>query len=178
MIFHTEDNTNYNTTSYFSSGAVRTCPCENNLPKCGKVIKCNVYPGETLQVSLVALGQRSGTVPSTVRSTIYLGTGDLLNHQYHQQASKTCTKLNYTVFSLSQFVGLAIHAERSPCSTDTYIKQPTLDVSLYQTCPPGFNICVSTKSCVCVQRLEQYTYQCIITKNFRTNIKPIFLGWV
>ena len=78
MIFHTEDNTNYNTTSYFSSGAVRTCPCENNLPKYGKVIKCNVYLGETFQISVVAL-----TVPSTVRSTIYLGTGDLLNHQYH-----------------------------------------------------------------------------------------------
>ena len=177
MIFHTEDNTNYNTTSYFSSGAVRTCPCENNLPKCGNVIKRNVYPGETFQVSVVALGQRSGTVPSTVKSTIYHGLGDLLNHQYHQQASKTCTKLNYTVFSLSQFVGLAIHAERSPRSTDTYIKQSTLNVSLYQTCPPGFNISESTKSCVCVQRLEQYTHQCIIKNLGQISSQHFWVGY-
>jgi len=95
MIFHTEDN---NTTSYISSGPVRICPRENNLPKCGKVIKLNAYPGETFQASVVALGQRNGTVPSTVRSTIYHGLGDLLDHQYHQQTSGTCTKLNYTVF--------------------------------------------------------------------------------
>ena len=36
-------------------------------------------------------------------------------------------------------------------------------VTINQTCPPGFNISVSAKSCVCEQRLAQYTNQCIIT---------------
>ena len=125
-------------------------------------IERQVYPGETFQVSVIALGQRNGTVPSTV-STIYLGTGDLPPSQYHQQVNNTCTKLNYTVRSLSQRVGIELHAESSPCSN--YKLLPTITVNLYQTCPPGFNISESKKSCVCVSRLAQYAHQCNITNN-------------
>ena len=156
------DSNDYNTTSVISSEPIGICPCENNLPDCMNFIECEVYPGETFQVSVVALGQRNGTVPSTV-STIYLGTGDLSDSQYHQQVNNTCTKLNYTVRSLSQTVGIELHAESSPCSN--YQLLPTLTVNLHQTCPPGFNISESKKSCVCVPRLAQYAHQCNITNN-------------
>ena len=125
-------------------------------------IEREVYPGETFQVSVVALGQRNGTVPITV-STIYHGTGDLLGSQHHQQVNNTCTKLNYTVHSLCQRVGVELHAESSPCSN--YELLPTLTVNLCQTCPPGFNISESEKSCVCLPKLAQYTHQCNITNN-------------
>ena len=74
----------------------------------------SVYPGETIQLSVVAVGQRNGTVPSIVRSTISnLKFGfenanakpagaHLRDSQYLQQARITCTELNYTVFSLHQ----------------------------------------------------------------------------
>ena len=48
--------------------------CENNLPDCRwpfYQFPRTVYPGEIFQVSVVAVGQRNGTVPSTVRSAIY-----------------------------------------------------------------------------------------------------------
>ena len=64
-----EDNTN----SSISSDPLRICPCEN-LPNCserGSWSQYTVYPGENFQVSVVAVGQRNGTVPSTVRSAIY-----------------------------------------------------------------------------------------------------------
>ena len=162
MVFNIH-NIDYNTTSKISSNAVHVCPCENNLPNCSMLIEHEVYPGETFQVSVVALGQRNGTVPSLVRSVIYVGSGELVSSQYLQQASKFCTKLNYTVHSLSRFVGIAFHVEGNPCSSNQYLKRPTLSVYLHQTCPPGFNISESKRSCVCVPRLAQCAHLCNIT---------------
>ena len=162
MIFNIH-NTDYSTISNISSNAVSVCPCENNLPNCSMLIEREVYPGETFQVSVVALGQRKGTVPSSVRSVIYVGSGKLQSSQYLQQASDSCTKLNYTVHSLSRFVGIVFHAEGNPCSTDKYLKQPTLIVHLYQTCPPGFKISESAQSCICEPRLAQCVHPCNIT---------------
>ena len=62
---------------------------------------CTVYPGETFQVSVVAVGQRNGRVPSTVRSAIdniQYPDDKLLDSEHLQQTDNTCTKLNYTVF--------------------------------------------------------------------------------
>ena len=162
MVFNIQ-NIDYNTMSKISSNAVHVCPCENNLPNCSMPIEREVYPGETFQVPVVALGQRNGTVPSLVRSVMYVGSGELVSSQYLQQASKFCTKLNYTVHSLSRFVGIAFHVEGNPCSSDQYLKRPTLSVYLYQTCPPGFNISESKRSCVCVPRLAHYAHPCNIT---------------
>ena len=121
-----------------------------------------VYPGETFQVSVVAAGQRDGIVPSTVRSVTDQLEGKLLDYQYLQQANSTCTKLSYTVFSLSDSVTIELQAEGSLCSVfeSTYIynkKQLDIFVRLNQTCPPGLNISDSEKSCVCEQRLAKYT---------------------
>ena len=55
MIFNIH-NTDYSTISNISSNTVSVCPCENNLPNCSMLIEREVYPGETFQVSVVALG--------------------------------------------------------------------------------------------------------------------------
>ena len=65
---HIDNDTEYSTTSTISSDPLQICPCENNLD-CSVswyIIPRTVYLGETFQVSLVAVGQRGGTVPSTV----------------------------------------------------------------------------------------------------------------
>ena len=116
---------------------------------------------------MVAVGQRDGTVSSTVRSTARTDTVifydiNLLDHEYLQQTNNICTKLNYTVFALSQHVVLVLHPEGSPCSK--YIDGKLyIAVNLNQTCPPGFNISEFARSCVCEPRLAQYTNQCNIT---------------
>ena len=103
MIVHS-NNTDYNTTSNISSDPIQICLCEHNLPECsGSVIRRTVYPGEIFETSVVAVGQRHGTVPGRVVSIIVqaLSTGHLPDSQHLQQAKTTCTKLNYTVLSLS-----------------------------------------------------------------------------
>ena len=162
MISHNID-TDYRTTSNISSDALGVCPCENNQPVCKRITQLEVYPGETFHVSVLAVGQRAGTVPSTVRSIIVLGQVDLQPFQYLQAANNSCSNLSYTVFSLSQHVGIQLHAEGSQCSKYQYEILPLISLSLNQTCPPGFTISRSEKSCICEPRLIKYTRQCNIT---------------
>ena len=168
MLVNTDDNTNSN----ISSNPFHVCRCENNLPNCSESsydVPHTVYPGETFQVSVVAVGQRHGTVPTTVRSNIHMqtSTSDLLYSQYVQKVNRNCTKLNFTVFSLSTSMTVELRADNSlyvqsfQCFPYEYML--VITVNLNQTCPPGFNISELEKSCVCEQRLAEYTQKCNIT---------------
>ena len=171
-LVHIDHENDYNITSNISSYPIHICPCKNSLPDCRLSYgprNLQVYPGETFQVSVVAVGQRDGTISSVVRSTartnsrysFFLWPVNLLDYQYLQRTNNTCTKLNYTVFSLSQQVLLVLHPEGSPCST--YGELMTISVTINQTCPPGFYNSKPARSCVCEPRLAQYTNQCNIT---------------
>ena len=164
MLVHNND-TDHKTTSTISSNPLRICYCENNLPDCTNsvyIFPRTVYPGETFQVSVVAVGQKDGTVPSRVISTTDPGS-NLHASQYLQQANNTCTKLNYTVLSLCLTVNIGLQAEGSLCSNYDISTQQIVEVITHQTCPPGFNLSESAKSCVCEPRLAQYTNNCTIT---------------
>ena len=166
MIVHNDD-THYSTASNISSDPIYTCLCK--IPDCSSLwydVRHTVHPGETFQVSVVAAGQRHGTVSSGVISKIdqSLTPGDdLPDSQRLQQAKSTCTNLNYTLFSLAQTVKIKLHAEGNPCASFGGIYILDIHVKLNQTCPPGFNISFSNKSCVCEQKLAQHTHQCHIT---------------
>ena len=168
MLVHIE---NDNTNSSISSEPYHICPCENNRPDCSKSDKVfAVYPGETFQISMVAVGQRNGTVPATVRghlassdhSQLYSTTsvGNLHPLQYLQATFNTCTILNYSVFSLQDKVVLELYAD-GPCST--FSNKLDLNLKLKNTCPPGFSLSEIERSCVCNQRLAEYTKHCEIT---------------
>ena len=165
MIVHNND-TYYNTTSKISTGPIQICPCENNLPDCIKErhVPHSVYPGETFQFPVVAVGQRNGTVNSNVISSIDQNKdlGHLPDSQYLQKTKNTCTDLNYTIFSLSKFVSLMLYAAHSPCSS-LIDYELLISVKLNQTCPPGFTISKSKQSCVCDPKLQRYTNSCTIT---------------
>ena len=105
---------------------------------------------------------------------------NLPNYQYLQRTNNTCTKLNYTVFSLSPSVLLKLHPEHSLCSKYS-VGRLSLSVNINQTCPPGFNISMSARSCVCEPRLAQYTNQCNITNGVgritRVSGKQFWVGY-
>ena len=150
-----------NTTSSISSDPFHVCPCENNHPECSKnKKKISVYPGETFQVSVVAVGQRNGIIPVRAISHINRGNGRLQSSQYVQQTTKMCTTLNYTVFSQYSMSQLELYADGS-CST--FGDKLLLQLNINQTCPPGFDIDQEENSCVCDQALQEYTNLCNIT---------------
>ena len=155
------NDTNHNITLNISSDPLRICLCKNNFPDCSQSQYLQVYPGETFQISVVGVGQRDGIVSSVVRSTVTTNSLDsppvnLLDYQYLKETNNTCTNLNYTVFSLYKEVVLMLYPEDSPCSR---LRSEPLNISvnLTQTCPPGFSISESERSCVCEPRLAQYT---------------------
>ena len=182
MIFQIEDEPGYNKTSAISSDPFHICVCENSSLICNKYIEIDtfVHPGELFHFSVVAAGQRSGTVPSTVRSTVSSlipsnhSETSLVDYQYLQSTNNTCTKLNYTAFSLYQVVEIALYPERSPCSKLDDGYEVLALVILNQTCPLGLNFSDSLRSCVCEQRLAYYTgaHQCSI-KNSLGQIKRV-----
>ena len=182
MIVHNND-TDYNTTSNISSNPLHIFPCEHNHPDTTYPwydVPHIVYPGEMFQVSVVAVGQRNGTVPSTVISGINknFNPGDTLDSQYLQRkANDTCATLNYTVSSLSQNVIIDLHADGTPRDDTTL----SISVNLNQSCPPGFSISEAKKSCVCEPRLAQYNLQCNITNGLvqitRDSSKQLWVGY-
>ena len=92
MIFRNID-TDYKTTSNISSDSLGVCLCKNNQPVCKHITQLKVYPGETFHVSVLAVGQRAGTVSTTVRSNIVLGQVDL------QPAVMYITYLEYPTYN-------------------------------------------------------------------------------
>ena len=77
-------NTDYNIASKISSDPFHICTCVNNQPACSEeveIIAYPVYPGETFQFSVIAVGQRNGAVRNTVGKDE--GIGKLQDHQYY-----------------------------------------------------------------------------------------------
>ena len=153
-----DDNTNSN----ISSDPFRICPCENNYTDCSMSISKHLYRGETFTVSVVAVGQREGTVPATVRSITDSGA-TLERYQSVQEANNNCTALNYTVFT-SYSGSLVLYAD-GPCSTSSDVLN--ISLTIYQTCPPGFNISELSDTCICEERLQEYTNECNIINGLR-----------
>ena len=150
-----------NTASNLSSDPFHICPCKNNHPNCNiyqsnKIL--SIYPGETFQVSVVSTGQRNGIVPAEVKGNV--DRGRLLSSQYVQQTTKTCTTLNYTVFSQQTWSKVELYVD-GPCST--FGDKLVLELNINRTCPPGFEISQDEHSCVCDQAFQQYTNNCNIT---------------
>ena len=155
----------------------RICPCENNDQGCSNQpeITHSVYPGETFTVSMVA-PSRNRKLPATVRARIQDNPdSNLYGPQYTQQINtSTCSLLDYTMFSQSDFVLLHLYGS-GPCSS---LFSYTLNISLNQNCPPGFNIS-EDKSCVCEQRLQEYTNLCNISSGniTRDSLEQFWVGY-
>ena len=136
---------------------------------------------QIFQISVVSVGQWDVYTVRTRARTSVIDLHSINPYQHLQQTNNTCSKLNYTVFSLSQELNIQLRPEGSPCSN---CSSQTLNylVYLHQTCPPGFNISESERSCVCEPRLAQYSYTSMqYYKWIRANnmwFKSTLLGWI
>ena len=78
-------------------------------------------------------------------------------------------------------MNIQLYPEDSPCS-DSFGRTLNISVNLNQTCPPGFDISESVRSCVCEPRLAQYTNKCNITNGLgqitRDSNQHFWVGYV
>ena len=80
--------------------------CKNQVPNCSitNLTFKHLYPGDTIDIDIVAIGQQEGTVLSPVTATLEENdnqtlSGNIRDSQTVQIVQKTCTHLSYTIMS-------------------------------------------------------------------------------
>ena len=146
--------------SVIASDPNHICPCRYDQPDCSiHSINTTVYPGETFLVPVVAIGQRNGTVPAIVKSSLEDEQSMLDSLQEAQSVNNTCTALQYAIYSKSSKETMTLTAE-GPCLE---LGEPLIiNITLLQ-CPTGFMLSNTTKACTCEKRVQKYTNICNIT---------------
>ena len=171
-----------------SSDPYRVCPCNGSRPVCGKLCKgsnphCKskhvwsmyTYPGALFQIQAVVVGQKDGIVPGVVRATLGNTSAVMGDLQYSQATGKSCTTLNYTVFSSQIEETITLMTETIPMRLT--LKGLIINVTLLN-CPWGFTLRGSPPKCDCVDKLrEHHIYQCNITTQTITRPPPMWIGY-
>ena len=163
--------------SLISSDPYHVCLCVDNNPDCNqRKITREIFPGSTLLVPVVALGQRNGIVPAVIQTypSDAIALDDL---QTTQQTNNTCTNLQYTVRTtsdtdMSSEATLTLYADE-PCSVSGH---PLELLVMFKVCPPGFTLS-SEGMCRCEQRLHKYDVECDINDQSILRRDSVWIGF-
>ena len=97
-----------------ASDPIRICMCINQHPNCNITsISWSIYPGQTINIPVVAVGQTYGPVVAhaeamLLRDAEQIQSGRIKYMQTIQNVDKSCTILNYTITSLNSVEQLRI----------------------------------------------------------------------
>ena len=172
--------------SLIASDPIGVCLCNiSETPDCLKVIEdapYSIYPGQTIYLSVAAVGQNFGTVVGSIFAQFLQGPGRIAQLDPSQQiqgTTKHCTKLNFTISSRSRYATLVLTSQFREVtqlpSNDTlqrvlrqyenfhankqafpeYLLQfpKYINVTLLD-CPPGFEMTNNPPKCECHSRLK------------------------
>ena len=158
--------------SAISSNPIGVCVCEHNQPNCElKTIMKATYPGGTIEVLAVVVGQRNGVVPGIVHAEFHSNyssdSHSLRELQVSQMTGKSCTFLKYTLFSRNGLENVELSVEQpAPSSHKSpfidYFLPPILSLTMLP-CPLGFNLTGNPPKCDCVASLRKWNITCNIT---------------
>ena len=147
-----------------SSSPLYICTCRDNHIHCtGSYHHPEpVYPGGTLEVPVIAQGQRNGTTPAIIQ---VINTPEssitLPQNENTQNVNNSCTTLKYTIQSFAENTtqNMTLYAV-GPC-TPTQNNTLTVAVNLLP-CPFGFQLSENEPICICAKRLQRFTNTCLI----------------
>ena len=172
------------THSSISSDAIKVCNCVNGTPDCLLTPQCSespfqncpipcsakycrlnrtLFPGENVSISVIAVGQRDGSVPAFIRAV--QNRGEIAKGQYDfNQVSitdnedlipinGTCTNINIPISYSNVETILLLYPKAEPCLN----KNEYLPIALKFNfpCPNGFDFDNLTLICSCAQRLQR-----------------------
>ena len=183
--------------SLISSNPTRVCLCTNMT-----ILDCSIteysiaaYPGETLTISAVAVGQRFGTVPSNVHIDLVSGdSGRLAALQNTQFVNVNCTDLRYTIFSTPnqiEVMELAVEKHSVPQHMPinealknlrvnrTVINLQFSELTVHievQQCPLGFLLDNNSHTCICHPKLQQHEINCSINTQTVYRRSPLWIN--
>ena len=151
--------------SVIASDPYEVCFCPQRGKGCtyNHTNSTTVYPGQTIIVKVVLIGQRYGTAPGVVLASTNnsnFSIDDLQKSQATSTGQQTCSKLKYTIYSSQKHfnpIALKIklsveNAEYRAVTANTY-HQPYIVLTNVTQCPLGFGMTVyqdgSTNFSVC-----------------------------
>ena len=170
-------NTDENPTA-ISSDPQMVCPCNESKPNCGscpQVWSVYTYPGAQFHLQAVIVGQKDGIVPGVVRAAVQNTSAVLGDLQYSQATGKSCTTLNYTVYSSPTEETITLMTETIP--NRLTLKGLIINVTLLP-CPWGFTLTGAPPKCDCADELRKHHIDtCNITTNTITRPPPLWIGY-
>ena len=209
--FKDVSNISQNGLSIISSDPSRVCLCnETGQPDCLAIVDPTphtVYPGQTITISAVVVGQDFGTVPGSAYAQ-FLQMGSLPQLQPGQEVQgvvqHNCNNLYYTIFSqsevseavlvltaqdsyVSKFLNERVDDFTMDLNTGLY-RVHTIEPLLYSSnpvyvnvsflsCPPGFML--STDKCDCNALLQQMQgIQCQIQEQTISRSGLLWVGMI
>ena len=152
---------------YISSNAVRICICIDGIPSCNITQNVTqIYPGQTVSLKVVAVGQRFGTVITFVTSTVVgihnvtAKAGKISSYQRVQITQRTCSDVNYTISSPNKKEKLML----IPLDNLTY---PMFDTRVLNEHPDyallfrQFSIILNLKDCPLAYQFDKINHKCV-----------------
>ena len=155
----------FKTDNSIGSNPTRVCMCTNStLNKHKAEAYIAVFPGQTFEIEAVAVGQRFGMIPASVRAQT-----NVIDHlQKIQGTENQCTKLKFTVRSSNRNETMLLsilYGQVRPKwineSIDEFLQFKVLITLL--DCPLGFEFDRRQSICSCQPYLKTYGVQCNFT---------------
>ena len=150
-----------------SSDPLYICTCKHNLTDCSGSYHHPepVYPGGTLEIPVIAHGQRNGATPAVIQaiSTHNNSSITFQKHESIQNVDNQCTVLTYTIHSYEESTKqkITLYTEGPCLPTDTSLNMLRVLIDISH-CPPGFQISEVHPKCVCAERLQKFTNMCLV----------------
>ena len=144
-----------------SSNPQYICTCGDNRTDCtGSYHSEPVYPGGTLEVPVIAHGQRNGPTPAVIQIINTPNSNITFQENENVQKAKIiCTTIKYTIQSFEEntIQSMTLHAQ-GPCPP-TLSNTLRVFVNILQ-CPSGFQLSDIQPICICTERLQRFTNSC------------------
>ena len=166
-----------------SSDPVYICSCESGKLDCSlSSVTKSVYPGGTIEIPIIAYGQRNGTTPAVVRMITPGDEITVKETEEIQNITRRCSSLHYTVQTRTEGrdYELTLHVGPCPPKERTGSSEPTNVIAVHVTvfrCPPGFNLSDNEPLCNCAQRLERFTNTCRIADRKIERTTEFWMGY-
>ena len=145
-----------------SSVPLHICTCRDGLTNCtGSYHPKPVYPGGTVEVPVIAFGQRNGPTTAVIQVVDTSTNIRISNLEYFQNIDSSCNTLQYTILSraIATTQEITLYAQ-GPCSPT---ENNTIEVTvIVRNCPPGFQLSMNEPICFCAERLQKFTNTCLV----------------
>ena len=119
----------------------------------------SIYPGQQIEVSVVAIDQSNSAIPALIHTTVRSGHNLTVSETISYETGENCTSRNHSVTPKNLFNQLELYPSTRSGNTIHLIVNIT-----FESCPIGFETLNSTGECICDHGLWQYTNTCNIDR--------------